>query len=393
MRKLRFGIIGANGRGHLADWAHRPQDGIEVVAGMDTTKENLEKFQKRYQDKFKATVKGYLDYREMLEKEKLDGVFITSPDFTHEDYAVYALSQKVPVYLEKPMAITTAGCDRVMTAAKKFKTKLMLGHNMRYMIFTNKMKQLIDSGAIGEVKAIWCRHFIAYGGDAYFYDWHSERSKSTGLLLQKGAHDIDIIHWLAGSYTKRVIGFGNLSVYNQCERRKKNEPQRLVSDIWNIRNWPPLEQKGLSPKIDVEDLSMITMQLGNGVIASYQQCHYAPDACRNYTIIGTKGRIENYGDCGSESTVELWDQRMDEFRLHGDATFQTKALAGNHGGADEKIILGFIEYVRDNKAPATTPQAARYSVACGCAATESIRHNGLPVDVKPLSPTLENYQF
>jgi len=154
-----------------------------------------------------------------------------------------------------------------------------------------------------------------------------------------------------------------------------------------------LKQTGFHPTIDVEDLNMITMQLDNGVIASYQQCHYTPDCCRNYTVIGTHGRIENYGDCGSESTVELWDQRVDDFRLRGDATFRTNALSGSHGGADAKIIQGFIDYVRDGKYPVTSPQAARYSVACGCAGAESIRAGGLPVDIKPLAAKMENYKF
>ena len=53
-------------------------------------------------------------------------------------------------------------------------------------------------GHIGEVKAGWCRHFVGWGGDFYFKDWHADRTKSTGLLLQKGAHDIDVLHWLCG---------------------------------------------------------------------------------------------------------------------------------------------------------------------------------------------------
>lgn len=56
------------------------------------------------------------------------------------------------------------------------------------------MKELIDAGAIGEVKTIWCRHFVGNGGDYYFKDWHAERKNTTSLLLQKGAHDIDVIH-------------------------------------------------------------------------------------------------------------------------------------------------------------------------------------------------------
>ncbi len=392
MKKLRLGVIGTCGRGALSDYAHNTNDGVEIVAGMDINSDMLNKFKTRYRDKFKAEVNGYTDYKEMLEKEQLDGVFITSPDFCHEEQAYYALSHGVPVYLEKPMAITIEGCDRLLETARTNKTKLMVGHNMRYMDFTNKMKDLIDSGAIGEVKAIWCRHFVSYGGDAYFRDWHADRSKSTSLLLQKGAHDIDIIHWLAGGFSRRVIGMGNLSVYDKLPRRT-DAPENKPDISFDVSHWPPMKQTGFHPIIDVEDHNMIMMQLENGTQACYLQCHYTPDACRNYTIIGTEGRIENYGDYGKDSTIELWDKRNNSFCLNGNVTYRLIAEPGSHGGADLKIIQGFVDYLREEKSPTTTPQASRYAVATGCAGAESIRHLGMPVDVKPLPDEIKKHQY
>ncbi len=56
------------------------------------------------------------------------------------------------------------------------------------------LRRVIQEGRIGEVKAvIWCRHFVGNGGDYYFKDWHADRSRTTGLLLQKAAHDIDVM--------------------------------------------------------------------------------------------------------------------------------------------------------------------------------------------------------
>ena len=56
------------------------------------------------------------------------------------------------VYLEKPMAITIAGCDRILLTAQRQGAKLYLGHNMRHFAVIQKMKALIDDGAIGQVK-------------------------------------------------------------------------------------------------------------------------------------------------------------------------------------------------------------------------------------------------
>jgi len=317
MNKIRIGVIGAWGRGNLARHCHNEAEGVELVAGADIYEDKLSLFKDEMKKKFNYEPAYYLDYKEMIQKENLDAVFVTSPDWCHEEQACYALNNKVAVYLEKPIAITIEGSDRILQAAYDNKTKLMLGHNMRYMNFTRKMKELIDSGEIGEVKAIWCRHFISYGGDAYFRDWHADREKSTGLLLQKGAHDIDIIHWLAGAYSERVTALGSLSVYGDLPRRKTvNDGKVDVS--FNNDHWPPLEQKDFNPIINVEDQNMVLMQLSNGVQASYTQCHFTPDSCRNYTIIGTKGRIENYGETSGE--IQVWKTRKD-FNMQGDETY------------------------------------------------------------------------
>ncbi|MFE7394434.1 Gfo/Idh/MocA family oxidoreductase [Streptomyces sp. NPDC057582] len=85
------------------------------------------------------------------------------------------------------------------------------------------MRELIVNGAIGKVKAVWCRHFVGHGGDFYFKDWHADRRLTTGLLLQKGAHDIDVIHWLAGGYTRRVNAMGGLTVYGGIDDDDEDE--------------------------------------------------------------------------------------------------------------------------------------------------------------------------
>ena len=268
--------------------------------------------------------------------------------------------------------------------------RLYLGHNMRHFDLILKMKELIDAGAIGQVKVAWCRHFVSYGGDAYFKDWHANRTTATGLLLQKGAHDIDILHWLCGGYAETVTAMGELTVYDQITDRHDVAERGNASFIRD--NWPPLTQKGLNPVLDVEDVSMMLMRLDNGVLASYQQCHYTPDAWRNYTVIGTEGRIENFGDgIGSDSCVRLWNTRSDRYVAEGDEVFTISHKTGGHGGGDPNIVAEFVRYVREGGAIKTSPVAARYSVAAGCMATESLRNGSVPMTVPKLDADLLAY--
>ena len=390
-KELRLGVIGCTSRGTLADNAHKPDDGVRIVAGADIYPDARELFLKRYDEKFQCKPNVYEDYKEMIEKENLDGVFVTAPDFLHEEMGVFALEHKVPVYMEKPLAITLEGADRVLEAAYRNRTKLVVGHNMRYMNFTRKMKELIDAGEIGEVKTIWCRHFICYGGDAYFKDWHAAERYANTLLLQKGAHDIDVIHWLANGFSTRVHGMGNLTVYDKLPRRdvsQKRIPYTKVA-AWSDANWPPEETGGYYPEIEVNDLNMIQMTLDNGVLACYLQCHYAPDSCRNYTVIGTRGRLENHG--GQE--IQLWNNRECKYRIYGDNTYRMPTTVGGHGGADPKIVQSFVDALRGEYDVWSTPQAARYSVAAGCAGADSMRQGNCPIDIPRLPDYLENFDF
>jgi len=381
---LRLGVIGAGGRGGLARLAHRPEEDVLLVAAADVDPASLDDFR----DRFGPDVLATADYREVLACGDVDAVFVTSPDFLHEEHAVAALEAGKAVYLEKPMAITIEACDRILETAARTNGRLYLGHNMRHFPVIRKMKDLIQSGAIGEVMAGWCRHFVAYGGDAYFKDWHADRSKSTGLLLQKGAHDIDILHWLCGGYTTRVTAMGDLTLYHRITDR--HDPSERGDASWHFENWPPLSLTGMNPVMDVEDISMMLMRLDNGVHASYQQCHYSPDGWRNYTIIGTEGRIENFGDIPGNAVVRLWNTRC-HFRAEGDENFVIEDEGGSHGGADPRIVDEFLRYLREGGATDTSPVAARNSVAAGVKATESLRCGSMPMDVPPAPPSAVAY--
>ncbi|MBI4024502.1 MAG: Gfo/Idh/MocA family oxidoreductase [Verrucomicrobia bacterium] len=384
MKELQIGVIGFGLRAGLVQHAHRPDSDVRVVALADVNEQALGRFREKYgADTFVTS-----NYRDLLAQRDIDAVIILSPDFLHAEHAVTALEAGKAVYLEKPMAVTIDGCDRILRAAQQRKTRLYVGHNLRHHAVMRKMKELIGRGAIGAVKAGWCRHFVGYGGDFYFKDWHAERSKTTGLLLHKGTHDIDILHWLCGGYTRRVNAMGALTLYDRVKNCRA--PDEKPNPIPKLDNWPPLAQKGLNPNLDVEDLSMMLMELDNGVLCSYEQCHYTPDVWRNYTIIGTEGRLENFNDRPGEAVIRVWNRRT-IYNAEGDEQHFIPKVEGGHGGADPVIMAEFLRFVRDGGQTETSPIAARQSVAAGCMATQSLRNCGIPCDVPPLDPEVATY--
>ena len=386
--KVKFGVIGADPvlRSNFV-FEYFPRERGELVAICDFNPEMLAAFKEAYPEL--AGARAYTDYREMLKDPELEAVFVIVRDGFHEELAVAALEAGKAVYLEKPLAITIEGCDHILETAYRTGSKLMIGHNMRYMDFVLKMKEVIDSGLIGEIQAVWCRHFVSYGS-CYYRSWCAKQENCTGLLLQKGAHDIDIIHWLTGAYTQRVTAMGKLSVYNRTTNRLK--PGDKIDRMYSHRPdcWPPLETANLQPEMDIEDHSMMLMQLDNGVQASYEQCMYTPDSERNYTFIGTKGRVENVGDySGDNVEVHVWT--LKGLRREPDIIHKIKLRSGSHGGADVLIAKAFFDFILDDKAPSVSPVAARYAVAAGVQAHYSMRNGNVPADIPPLSRELIEY--
>ena len=385
--KIKFGVVGANPELRANFIFHYfPRNKGELAAVCDDDPEMLESFRQAYPEF--ASVRTCPDYRDMINDPEIQAVFIAVRDQYHEEMAVAALEAGKSVYLEKPMAITIEGCDRILETAYRTGSRLMVGHNMRYMDFVLKMKEIIDSGVIGEIQSVWCRHFINYGS-CYFRHWCSEQKNCTGLLLQKGAHDIDIIHWLAGGYSTRVSAMGRLSVYNRTKDRLKpgEKPDRKAS--FHDDCWPPLELKGLSPVMDVEDHSMLLMQLTNGVQASYEQCMYAPDSERNYTFIGTLGRVENIGDYSGKREIHVWTRRG--LRSEPDIVYHLKDVSGTHGGSDKDILNAFFDFLQEDRTPSVSPVAARYAVAAGVMGHYSMRNGNVPGEIPPLRPELVDY--
>ncbi|RRD52472.1 gfo/Idh/MocA family oxidoreductase [Buchananella hordeovulneris] len=377
MQTLRVGVVGVGARGRLA-WHAEAHDA--VIVGI------CDPHPQRARARLARDVPVVATVAE-LTALGIDVAFVTSPDDTHAAVTTQLLHAGVAVYLEKPLAITLPDATAVLQAAYDSGSRLYVGHNMRHMQVVRLMRQLIQQGEIGSVQAIWCRHFVGSGGDFYFKDWHADRRHVGGLLLQKGAHDIDVMHWLADSATTRVSAMGRLAVYGQITDRRDNSAQ-LMPQWHSLDNWPPLAQRGLHPVIDVEDLSHVLLQLGSGVLATYQQCHFTPDYWRNYTVIGTRGRLENFGD-GPGGEVRVWKTRG--YYEPADEVHPITESGTGHASADALTVAEFFRFVRDGGATDTSPVGAWQAVAAAICATDSLRSGSQPREVPALAPHLVQY--
>ncbi len=381
---LRVGVVGIGQRSVIARHVNESASNAVLVAAVDTAEEG----RARSADLFGPSVEVFSTLGSFIADSGVQAAIVTTPDWTHADIAISLLRAGIAVYLEKPLAITLDDCDAILEAAADTGTPLYVGHNFRHAAVVRLMRDIIARGEIGEVKTVWCRHFVGNGGDFYFKDWHADRSQVNSLLLQKASHDLDVIHLLAGAYTKRVVGMGDLMVYGDIQDRTDRTGQ-VMPDWFSLDNWPPASLTGLNPIVDVEDVSMVMMTLEGGTLASYEQCHFTPDYWRNYTVIGTEGRLENFGDTGG-GVVRVWNHRS-EWREKGDIEYPIDGVESGHADADFLTVSEFLDHVVNGTPLKVSPIAARQAIAAGALATQSLRSGSIPLDVPPLHPKIESY--
>jgi UDP-N-acetylglucosamine 3-dehydrogenase len=137
------------------------------------------------------------DYREII--EKVDGVIIATPHFSHHSIAMDFLREGVHVLCEKPLAVTAPHAKEMLAQAEKSKVTLSVNNNRRLYPSYKKVKELLVDGSIGELRS------ISYFAGEDFRGWptvsgfYFDRQQSPrGVLLDQGAHALDAICWWLG---------------------------------------------------------------------------------------------------------------------------------------------------------------------------------------------------
>lgn len=149
----RVGIAGCGSIAHAHMMGYRALEGVEVVAVADPVAEALHEFGDRYR-----VAQRYADYRQMLDEEKLDIVSICTWHKLHAPMAIAACARRPKAVLcEKPMATTLGDCDQMLIAARRHQVKLAIAHQRRFNPAWTDARQLVTSGAIGQVRQVTAR--------------------------------------------------------------------------------------------------------------------------------------------------------------------------------------------------------------------------------------------
>ena len=144
----------------------------------------------------------YTDAEEMLKNEKLDGVFIGTRCDLHTKYALLVAKYNIPLFLEKPVAISEEEVALLETIPH-MEEKTVVSFPLRLTQYVLAVKDIVDRGLIGEVAQVQAYNNVNYAR-VYYHDWYRDDSITGGLFLQKATHDLDYIS-LSKSASRLVL--------------------------------------------------------------------------------------------------------------------------------------------------------------------------------------------
>ena len=200
---VKIAIIGAGkfGEVHLKVFRQLQMAGVAELKAFCTIKQaEIDEFEPKY------GVKGYKDYKEMMEKVELDAVTVVTPDFLHREIAVYAANQGKHILVEKPLDVTVEGCREIIQAAKKNKVLLQVDFHKRFDPDHMGVEAGIREGKIGQ--PLYCS---AYMEDtiAVPVDWFPGWAPKGSPVWFLGSHFVDLIRWIVKSDGATVYATGS----------------------------------------------------------------------------------------------------------------------------------------------------------------------------------------
>ena len=198
-KKINIGVIGVGVGGlEIIRSAVQQPETINLVAGCDVVPLTRERFQERFPD-----AKVYATAEEICNDPAVDAVYIASPNRFHAEHTITAARAGKHVLIEKPMAISLEETEQMVDECEKAGVKLVCAHTASFGLPYRIMRKVIQSGELGELKAIT---LLAYT------DWmlrprtpdELDFAQGGGVPFRQGPHQLDSLRLLGGGMMKNV---------------------------------------------------------------------------------------------------------------------------------------------------------------------------------------------
>jgi predicted dehydrogenase len=260
----RVGVVGAGywGPNLIRNLAELPRSPLAAVADRDATR--LDFARTRY-----PQVRFYGDIGELLADPEVNAVVLATPAELHERHALAALEAGKHVFVEKPLATTSAACRLLASAAERRGRVLMVGHTFLHNDAVRWVKERIDSGDLGEVLYLYSRRLNL-----------GQVRQDVNVVWNLAPHDVSIMLYLLGQRPSRVTCHGQSFL-----------------------------QKG------VEDVGLLVLEFDETPTGARRAAHIHvswldPNKVREVVVVGSKKMVV-YDDVDADHTIRVYDKGVD----------------------------------------------------------------------------------
>jgi UDP-N-acetyl-2-amino-2-deoxyglucuronate dehydrogenase len=241
---------------HAQALAQMTEAKLVAVCGRDL--EKTQTFAEQY------GARAFASLSQTLEHPGVDAVILCTPHPVHAEHAILAACEGKHVLIEKPMALSTEDCDRMVAAARTHRIKLGMISQRRLYEPVLRVKQAIEAGKL-ERPVLATLSLLGWRSPEYYAmaEWRGTwDGEGGGVLVNQAVHQLDLLTWLMGGVT------------------------RVSSEVANLNH----------PEIEVEDTAVAVLRFQSGALGSV--------VVSNSQNPGLWGRIQIHGSNGASIGVQ-----------------------------------------------------------------------------------------
>jgi myo-inositol 2-dehydrogenase/D-chiro-inositol 1-dehydrogenase len=335
-RPVGVGLIGSGFVTAIHVEALRACPQAEILAVASPTPGHAEAFASRL-----SIPRHFTDYKKMLARPEIDMVVVGAPNDLHCAITLDAAAAGKHVVMEKPLCLNLADADRMIAACRQAKVKLMYAEELCFAPKYVRLRQLVESGALGRPTLV--KQSEKHDGPHAAHFWDVERSGG-GVTMDMGCHAIEFFRWMLGR--PRI-----LSVY-----------ARMSTDVHGART------RG-------EDNAILILEFEGGAAAIAEESWTKPGGMDDRAeVYGTHGVA--YADLLHGNAIETYsaggyDYAVEKAGSTKGWSFTIYEEAWNYGFHGE--MAHFVDCVLSDRAPLVTGEDGRAVLEVVCAAYESAR--------------------
>lgn len=380
---VTIAIVGAGKRGEAyAEYAKKHPELLKVVAVAEPREILRERMAAQYGIPPERCFDGWESFAR--QPRLADAIAVCTQDRMHWP-PVEALAPKgYAILLEKPMSPDLEECEKIIACVKKHGNLFAVCHVLLYTELTQKLREIVRSGTIGEIVSVQHLEPVAWWHQAHSFvrgNWRNQ-AESSFMLLAKSCHDMDWLRHIVNRHCQRVASFGSLRHFKASEAPAgaaarcldcapateaacPYSAKRLYATHFG-RDWiidylndvitggvgtreaveqalreGPYGRCAYACDNDVVDHQTVMLEYDGPTTVNFTMTAFTPTIHRQTRIFGTRGFIET-----DFVKIKVFDFVTEKETVHDTSIDPNSATAASgHGGGDYHIMKAFVQAV------------------------------------------------